>query len=85
NKQQKVTAFFPIRRSARKTKNVVNEEKQLALEEAIASQNEDGLKITVFPNKGRGIVAGKDFTRGEYVVEYSGELIYVQEARKREA
>jgi len=45
NKQQKVTAFFPIRRSARKTKNVVNEEKQLALEKAIASQNEDGLKV----------------------------------------
>ncbi|KAL4142635.1 hypothetical protein QTP88_005054 [Uroleucon formosanum] len=85
NKQQKVTAFFPIRRSARKTKNVVNEEKQLALEEAIASQNEDGLKITVFPNKGRGILAGRDFTRGEYVVEYSGELINIQEARKREA
>ncbi|XP_060835432.1 N-lysine methyltransferase KMT5A-A isoform X2 [Rhopalosiphum padi] len=85
NKQQKVTAFFPIRRSARKTKNIVNEEKQIALEEAIASQNEDGLKITVFPNKGRGIIAGKDFARGEYVVEYSGELIYVQEARKREA
>ncbi|XP_022178814.1 N-lysine methyltransferase KMT5A-A [Myzus persicae] len=85
NKQQKVTAFFPIRRSARKTKNIVNEEKQLALEEAIASQNEDGLKVTVFPNKGRGIIAGKDFARGEYVVEYSGELIYVQEARKREA
>uniref|UniRef100_A0A2S2PMK3 [histone H4]-lysine(20) N-methyltransferase n=1 Tax=Schizaphis graminum TaxID=13262 RepID=A0A2S2PMK3_SCHGA len=85
NKQQKVTAFFPIRRSARKTKNIVNEEKQIALEEAIASQNEDGLKITVFPNKGRGIIAGKDFARGEYVVEYSGELICVQEARKREA
>jgi len=45
DKQQKVTAFFPIRRSARKTKNIVNEEKQLALEEAIASQNEDGLKV----------------------------------------
>lgn len=85
NKQQKVTAFFPIRRSARKTKNIVNEEKQIALEEAIASQNEDGLKITVFPNKGRGIIAAKDFARGDYVVEYSGELIYIQEARKREA
>ncbi|KAL5240831.1 hypothetical protein ACI65C_008241 [Semiaphis heraclei] len=85
DKQQKVTAFFPIRRSARKSKNIVNEEKQLALEEAIASQNEDGLKITVFPNKGRGIIAGKDFARGEYVVEYSGELICIQEARKREA
>jgi len=45
DKQQKVTAFFPIRRSARKTKNIVNEEKQLALEKAITSQNEDGLKV----------------------------------------
>lgn len=45
NKQQKVTAFFPIRRSARKTKNIVNEEKQLALEKAITSQNEDWLKV----------------------------------------
>lgn len=45
NKQQKVTAFFPIRRSARKTKNIVDEEKQIALEKAIASQNEDGLKV----------------------------------------
>jgi hypothetical protein len=48
DKQQKVTAFFPIRRSSRKTKNIVNEEKQLALEKAIASQNEDGLKVINF-------------------------------------
>lgn len=47
NNQQKVTAFFPIRRSARKTKNLVNEEKQIALEKAIASQNEDGLKVKI--------------------------------------
>lgn len=45
DKQQKVTAFFPIRRSARKTKHTVNEEKQKALEKSIASQNEDGLKV----------------------------------------
>jgi len=85
NKQQKVTAFFPIRRSARKTKNIVNEEKQIALEKAIASKNEDGLKIAVFPNKGRGVIADRDFTRGEYVVEYSGELVGLKEARKRES
>lgn len=48
NKQQKVTAFFPIRRSARKTKNLVNEEKQIALEKAIESQNEDGLKVIYY-------------------------------------
>lgn len=45
--QQKVTSFFPIRRSARKTKNIVNEEKQIALEKAIVSQKEDGLKVKI--------------------------------------
>lgn len=43
--QQKLTSFFPIRRSARKSKNIVDEEKQIALEKAIISQNEDGLKV----------------------------------------
>ncbi|XP_050547996.1 N-lysine methyltransferase KMT5A isoform X2 [Daktulosphaira vitifoliae] len=84
NKQQKVTAFFPIRRSARKTKNIVNEEKQRALEKAIISENEDDLKVTLFPDKGRGIIAGRDFFRGEFVVEYAGELVTIQEARNRE-
>lgn len=45
DKQQKVTSFFPIRRSARKTKNIVNEEKQIALEKSISSLNEDWLKV----------------------------------------
>lgn len=45
DKQQTVTAFFPIRRSARKTKNIVIEEKQIALEKAISSLNEDWLKV----------------------------------------
>lgn len=45
NNQQKVTAVFPIRRSTRKTKNLVNEKKQVALEKSVISQNEDGLKV----------------------------------------
>lgn len=39
----------------------------------------------MFPNKGRGVIAGRNFARGEYVVEYSGDLISLEEARKREA
>lgn len=39
----------------------------------------------MFPNKGRGIIAARDFTRGEYVVEYAGELVNLEEARKRES
>lgn len=42
-------------------------------------------QVTIFPNKGRGVTADKDFARGEYVVEYAGELVCFQEARKREA
>lgn len=35
-------------------------------------------------SKGRGVFATHDFHRGEFVVEYSGELIDVQQASKRE-
>lgn len=48
DKQKTVTEFFPIRRSARKTKNIVIEEKQIALEKAIASLNENWLKVKYF-------------------------------------
>ena len=37
-----------------------------------------------FGEKGRGVIASKAFARGEFVVEYSGELISLQAAKKRE-
>lgn len=42
------------------------------------------MQAEIFPDKGRGVVACRDFHRGEYVVEYSGELVCLNEARKRE-
>jgi histone-lysine N-methyltransferase SETD8 len=42
------------------------------------------LKVHNFPGKGRGIVATQLFRRGEFVVEYSGDLIDMTEARERE-
>ncbi|XP_031629517.1 N-lysine methyltransferase KMT5A-like [Contarinia nasturtii] len=79
-----LTDFFPIRRSARKTKKVVEEELSRHIEMAIEKQLEDGLIVKMFAEKGRGIVAGRDFQRGEFVVEYIGELIDQTEADCRE-
>lgn len=42
------------------------------------------MKVHNFPGKGRGIVATRLFRRGEFVVEYSGDLIDLVEARERE-
>lgn len=79
-----MTDYFPIRRSGRKTKQAVEQEISQHIETAIEKQLEDGLIVKVFPEKGRGIVAGRPFQRGEFVVEYIGELIDQVEADRRE-
>ncbi|XP_026473408.1 N-lysine methyltransferase KMT5A-A [Ctenocephalides felis] len=82
--EKKLTDYFPIRRSIRKTKKTVLEERQRNIEEAIKAEVEEGLEVHNFPGKGRGIVASKFFARGSFVVEYSGDLISMTEARDRE-
>lgn len=79
-----LTDFFPIRRSGRKTKKAVQQEISQLIEMAIEKQLEDGLVVKMFGEKGRGIVAGRMFQRGEFVVEYIGELIDQTEADRRE-
>lgn len=81
---KQMTDFFPVRRSIRKTKKVVELEYLRHIEMAIEKQLEDGLIVKMFPEKGRGIVAGRDFQRSEFVVEYIGELIDQTEADRRE-
>ncbi|XP_031331472.1 N-lysine methyltransferase KMT5A [Photinus pyralis] len=81
----KLTEYFPIRRSERKTKRTVLEEKRKNLEQLLRDGIEEGLKVTYFEGKGRGVVAAKPFSRGDFVVEYSGELLDVTAAKIREA
>ncbi|XP_049793297.1 histone-lysine N-methyltransferase PR-Set7 [Schistocerca nitens] len=81
----KLTEYFPVRRSERKTKKIVLEEWQKTIEEAILSEKEEGLEVHNFEGKGRGIVTTRDFHKGEFVVEYAGELISMTEAKVREA
>jgi len=95
----KVTEYFSsLRRSERKPKPRCHQgsgsrvEARLGsihdpvVESALVAEDDSRLPIAVreFEGKGRGVVAERDFERGEFVVEYAGELICVGEAQERE-
>ncbi|KAG8237957.1 hypothetical protein J437_LFUL016302 [Ladona fulva] len=89
SENHKLTEYFPVRRSERKPKRTILEERQRDMEEAILSGREEGLEVVCinvqhFVGKGRGIVATRHFCKGEFVVEYAGELISMAEAKDRE-
>ncbi|XP_005103412.1 N-lysine methyltransferase KMT5A [Aplysia californica] len=79
-----ITDYFPVRRSSRQTKSEIEKEKHSLLEKLILSKCEDGLKIQDFDNKGRGVVATKNFDKGDFVVEYAGDLLDIPTAREKE-
>ncbi|ELT88427.1 hypothetical protein CAPTEDRAFT_172225 [Capitella teleta] len=79
-----MTDFFPVRRSNRMTAAMMKKEKQSSLEEAILQKREEGLEVVEFVGKGRGVVACKPFRRGDFVVEYAGDLVDLKTARNRE-
>lgn len=83
----KVTEYFPIRRSERKPKGELLKEQMEGIEARLLSTDDSTLDIKIIPieNKGRGIVAVKDFVKGEFVVEYAGDLIDIENAKDREA
>ena len=41
------------------------------------------IKISMIENKGRGIVSKRAFSKGEFIVEYAGELISDEESKAR--
>lgn len=84
-KNRLLTDFFPVRRSDRKCKTDIQFEKEEDLHTKILKGCEDGLKVENIENKGRGVVATKKFSRGDFVVEYAGDLINISEAKNREA
>uniref|UniRef100_A0A336M1X5 [histone H4]-lysine(20) N-methyltransferase n=1 Tax=Culicoides sonorensis TaxID=179676 RepID=A0A336M1X5_CULSO len=81
---KKLTDFFPIRRSIRKTNKEVQQELLRSYEKAIIEQCEEGLQVKHFENKGRGVVTLRPFRKNEFVLEYIGELISIAEANRRE-
>ncbi|XP_007424712.1 N-lysine methyltransferase KMT5A isoform X2 [Python bivittatus] len=48
-------------------------------------KNKKELQIDFIDGKGRGVIATRHFNRGEFVVEYHGDLIEITDAKKREA
>lgn len=83
-RQTEVSDYFVVRRSGRKCKSVVQNEKQKVLEEALLSGKEEGLEVKQVEGKGRGVFSTQNFTRGQFVCEYAGELIDYRTAKERE-
>ncbi|XP_073483274.1 N-lysine methyltransferase KMT5A isoform X2 [Aquarana catesbeiana] len=82
---RKVTDYFKVRRSCRKNKTELELEEKKRIDDLITSGKEEGMKIDIITGKGRGVIATQNFSRGEYVVEYHGDLIEITDAKKREA
>ncbi|XP_026199767.1 lysine methyltransferase 5Ab [Anabas testudineus] len=82
---RKVTDYYPIRRSNRKTKAELKNEEHRHIDDLIKNGVEEGMQIRHIEGKGRGIFAVKGFKKGEFVVEYHGDLLELAEAKKREA
>lgn len=83
---RKVTEYFPIRRSERKPKNEQLKEQMEGIEARLLATDDTGLDLEVvtFPEKGRGVVSTRDLKKGEFVVEYAGDIIDVASAKERE-
>ncbi|XP_055986294.1 N-lysine methyltransferase KMT5A-like [Sorex fumeus] len=82
---RKLTDSYPVRRSSRKSKAELQSEQRRRIDELIASGKEEGMKIGLIDGKGRGVIATKQFSRGQFIVEYHGDLIEITDAKKREA
>lgn len=54
------------------------------IEDAVRQKLEVGLEVRHMETKGRGVFATKLFSKGDFIVEYAGDLINLREAKKRE-
>ena len=71
------TDFFPIWRSERKSKSELEKEKMEGIEARLLATEDTGLDLEVreIYMKGRGVVTLRSYEKGEFVIEYAGELI----------
>ncbi|XP_051541809.1 N-lysine methyltransferase KMT5A-A-like isoform X3 [Myxocyprinus asiaticus] len=82
---RKVTDYYPIRRSSRKSKSELEYEEKRHLDMLITNGIENGMMVRYIEGKGRGVFATQKFQKGQYVVEYHGDLLQITDAKKREA
>ncbi|KAM7315941.1 LOW QUALITY PROTEIN: hypothetical protein ACRRTK_025011 [Alexandromys fortis] len=84
NTAEEKTDRFPPRAPGR-AKLSYSPKKRKKIDELIESGKEEGLKVELIYGKGRGVIAMKQFSQGDFVVEYHGELLEITDAKKREA
>ncbi|XP_036383594.1 lysine methyltransferase 5Ab [Megalops cyprinoides] len=84
SQNRKVTDYYPIRRSSRKSKAELKCEEQQRIDDLIQKGIEDGLQVKYIEEKGRGVFATRSFQKGQFVVEYHGDLLHIKDAKKRE-
>ncbi|XP_016132677.1 N-lysine methyltransferase KMT5A-A [Sinocyclocheilus grahami] len=82
---RKVTDYYPIRRSARKSKSELKCEEKRHIDMLITNGIENGMMVRYIEGKGRGVFATQKFQKGQYVVEYHGDLLQITDAKQREA
>ncbi|KAK1806235.1 hypothetical protein P4O66_000122 [Electrophorus voltai] len=79
----------PCKNKAEKETKENNEmkkyEEQQRIDDLITNNVEDGLKVKYIEGKGRGVFADREFHKGQFVVEYHGDLLKIDDAKKREA
>ncbi|CAG5867727.1 unnamed protein product [Menidia menidia] len=85
SQNRKVTDFFPIRRSSRKSKTELKCEQKKLIDDLITNGIEEGMEVQHMEGKGRAVFATRCFQKGDYVVEYHGDLLQITDAKKREA
>ncbi|XP_051907889.1 N-lysine methyltransferase KMT5A-A isoform X1 [Hippocampus zosterae] len=85
SQNRKVTDFFPIRRSSRKSKTELKCEEKNLIDHLITNGIEEGMQVRHMEGKGRAVFAARRFRKGQYVVEYHGDLLEMADAKKREA
>ncbi|CAH8850417.1 unnamed protein product [Trichobilharzia szidati] len=76
---------YGIRRTARQYAKEIERERENNFLLALKNNIEAGMKIIHTEDKGRGIIATRPFSEGEFVVEYAGDLIPEKLAKQREA
>uniref|UniRef100_H2VDQ6 [histone H4]-lysine(20) N-methyltransferase n=1 Tax=Takifugu rubripes TaxID=31033 RepID=H2VDQ6_TAKRU len=82
---RKVTDYYPIRRSSRKSNTELKCEEKKQIDDLITNGIEEGMEVHHVEGKGRAVFATRCFQKGEYVVEYHGDLLQFTDAKKREA
>jgi len=79
-----VKAFMPIRRSERRPKKNQAADITQKLRDIGTNDSLLPLKVVEIPGKNRGVVPTKNLSKGDFVVEYAGELIEHSTAEERE-